>query len=148
MGNAKRKAAIIGSGQLACELMERILRDAQHLEVAAMAGDGADGEGLALAARQGVATTAGGVVGLVRMPGFTDIDFVFDASCAETHEVHDVFLRGYNPALRMIDLTGAASAPRRLFLVNRGPQLAAASRNQLCAALSSAERLAQSMSMR
>ena len=50
-------------------------------------------DGLARAARLGVATTDEGVDGLLAMPDFDDIDFVFDATSAGAHLKHGASLR-------------------------------------------------------
>jgi acetaldehyde dehydrogenase len=107
----KRKAAIIGSGNIGTDLMIKILRNSQHLEMAAMVGIDPASDGLARAARMGVATTHEGVEGLVKLPVFADIDFVFDATSASAHVKNDAFLLGVKPGLRMIDLTPAAIGP-------------------------------------
>ncbi|SNT35053.1 NAD(P)-binding domain-containing protein, partial [Pseudomonas japonica] len=75
----KLKVAIIGSGNIGTDLMIKILRQAQHLEMSVMVGIDPNSDGLARAARMGVATTHEGVEGLTRMAQFQDIDFVFDA---------------------------------------------------------------------
>ncbi|PWU28951.1 acetaldehyde dehydrogenase, partial [Pseudomonas sp. RW407] len=77
---SKRKVAIIGSGNIGTDLMIKILRNAQHLEMAAMVGIDPASDGLARASRMGVATTHEGVEGLTRLPIFDEIDFVFDAT--------------------------------------------------------------------
>ena len=48
-----------------------------------MVGIDPDSDGLARAARMGVPTTADGVDGLIALPGFDDIDIVFDATSAQ-----------------------------------------------------------------
>ena len=50
-----------------------------------MVGIDPDSDGLARAARLGVATTHEGVDGLIAMAGFDDIDIVFDATSANAH---------------------------------------------------------------
>ena len=47
-----------------------------------MAGIDPASDGLARAARLGVATTHEGIDGLMRLPRFDDIDIVFDATSA------------------------------------------------------------------
>ncbi|VFS42902.1 Acetaldehyde dehydrogenase [Serratia liquefaciens] len=76
----KRKVAIIGSGNIGTDLMIKILRHGQHLEMAVMVGIDPQSDGLARARRLGVATTHEGVGGLMQMAEFADIDFVFDAT--------------------------------------------------------------------
>src|SRR5690554_5880220 len=114
----KLKAAIIGSGNIGTDLMIKILRNAQHIEMAAMVGIDPASDGLARAARMGVATTHEGVEGLTRLEGFADIDFVFDATSASAHVKNDAFLRTLKPGIRLIDLTPAAIGPYCVPVVN------------------------------
>ncbi|MGH8429946.1 MAG: acetaldehyde dehydrogenase, partial [Solimonas sp.] len=72
----KLKAAIIGSGNIGTDLMIKILRHGRHVEMGAMVGIDPASDGLARAARMGVATTHEGVAGLARLPVFGDIDIV------------------------------------------------------------------------
>ncbi|MBU0522790.1 MAG: acetaldehyde dehydrogenase (acetylating) [Gammaproteobacteria bacterium] len=114
----KLKVAIIGSGNIGTDLMIKVLRNAQHLEMGAMVGIDPASDGLARAARMGVATTHEGVEGLTRLPVFADIDFVFDATSASAHVKNDAFLRSHKPGIRMIDLTPAAIGPYCVPVVN------------------------------
>ena len=114
----KLKAAIIGSGNIGTDLMIKILRNSQHIAMGAMVGIDPESDGLARAARMGVATTHEGVDGLVKMPDFADIDFIFDATSAGAHRHNEVFLRGHKPGLRIIDLTPAAIGPYCVPVVN------------------------------
>src|SRR3990167_5378802 len=114
----KLKAAIIGSGNIGTDLMIKILRNGKHIEMGAMVGIDATSDGLARAQRMGVAITHEGVDGLVRMPEFADIDFIFDATSAGSHMHNEVFLRGLKPSLRIIDLTPAAIGPYCVPVVN------------------------------
>ena len=129
--NKKRKAAIIGSGNIGTDLMIKILRNAQHLEVVAMVGIDPASDGLARAARMGLATTHEGVEGLVKLPVFADIDFVFDATSAGAHVKNDAFLLGVKPELRMIDLTPAAIGPYCVPVVNLEQHLTASNVNMV-----------------
>ncbi|PCD00961.1 acetaldehyde dehydrogenase (acetylating) [Halopseudomonas pelagia] len=114
----KLKAAIIGSGNIGTDLMIKILRNSQHIAMGAMVGIDPESDGLARAARMGVATTHEGVDGLVKMPEFADIDFIFDATSAGAHRHNEVLLRGHKPGLRIIDLTPAAIGPYCVPVVN------------------------------
>ena len=114
----KLKAAIIGSGNIGTDLMIKILRNGQNIEMGVMVGIDEKSDGLARANRMGVATTAEGVEGLVKMPEFADIDVVFDATSAGAHRHNDVFLRGYKEGIKMIDLTPAAIGPYCVPVVN------------------------------
>ncbi|NHN76813.1 acetaldehyde dehydrogenase (acetylating) [Azotobacter chroococcum] len=118
MSSKKLKVAIVGSGNIGTDLMIKILRHGRHLEMGAMVGIDPASDGLARAARLGVATTFEGVEGLTRLPVFAEIDFVFDATSASAHVKNDVFLRGLKPGLRMIDLTPAAIGPYCVPVVN------------------------------
>ena len=112
------KVAIIGSGNIGTDLMIKILRNGQNIEMGVMVGIDEKSDGLARANRMGVATTAEGVEGLVKMPEFADIDVVFDATSAGAHRHNDVFLRGYKEGIKMIDLTPAAIGPYCVPVVN------------------------------
>jgi len=114
----KLKAAIVGSGNIGTDLMIKILRHGRHLEMGAMVGIDAASDGLARAARMGVATTHEGVEGLARLPVFDDIDIVFDATSAGAHVKNDAFLRRLKPGIRLIDLTPAAIGPYCVPVVN------------------------------
>ncbi|MBF5008527.1 acetaldehyde dehydrogenase (acetylating) [Burkholderia pseudomultivorans] len=118
MASEKLKVAIIGSGNIGTDLMIKILRHGRHLEMAAMVGIDANSDGLARAARLGVATTHEGVEGLTRLPVFDRIDFVFDATSAGAHVRNDALLRTLRPSIRMIDLTPAEIGPYCVPVVN------------------------------
>ncbi|RQS24207.1 MULTISPECIES: acetaldehyde dehydrogenase (acetylating) [unclassified Burkholderia] len=114
----KIKVAIIGSGNIGTDLMIKILRHGEHLEMGAMVGIDAASDGLARAERMGVATTHEGVEGLTRLSTFDEIDIVFDATSASAHVRNDAFLRQFKPDVRMIDLTPAAIGPYCVPVVN------------------------------
>ena len=65
----KTKVAVIGSGNIGTDLMIKILRLSETLEMGAMVGIDPESDGLARAARLGVPTTAEGVAGLIAMDG-------------------------------------------------------------------------------
>ncbi|BBP85142.1 MULTISPECIES: acetaldehyde dehydrogenase (acetylating) [unclassified Pseudomonas] len=131
MNRQKLKAAIIGSGNIGTDLMIKILRNAQHLEIAAMVGIDPASDGLARAARLGVATTHEGVEGLTRLPQFAEIDFVFDATSATAHVQNDAYLRHVKPGIRLIDLTPAAIGPYCVPVVNLEQNLQQANVNMV-----------------
>ncbi|MQS39599.1 acetaldehyde dehydrogenase, partial [Streptomyces katsurahamanus] len=72
----KTKAAVIGSGNIGTDLMIKILRLSETLEMAALVGIDPASDGLARARRLKVPTTHEGVAGLIAMDGFEDIDIV------------------------------------------------------------------------
>lgn len=66
----------------------------------------------------GVTTTYAGVEGLIKLPEFADIDFVFDATSASAHVQNEALLRQAKPGIRLIDLTPAAIGPYCVPVVN------------------------------
>jgi acetaldehyde dehydrogenase len=127
----KLKAAIIGSGNIGTDLMIKIMRNSAYLEMAAMVGIDPASDGLARAARLGVATTHEGVEGLTRLPVFEEIDFVFDATSAGAHVKNDALLRKLKPSIRVIDLTPAAIGPYCVPVVNLDAQIDAPNVNMV-----------------
>ena len=114
----KLKVAIVGPGNIGTDLMIKVMRNARFLEMGAMVGIDPASDGLARAARLGVAVTHEGIEGLARLPEFADIDFVFDATSAGAHVKNDAFLRSVKPSIRLIDLTPAAIGPYCVPVVN------------------------------
>ncbi|WP_395607944.1 acetaldehyde dehydrogenase (acetylating) [Pseudomonas sp. B22129] len=131
MSTDKKNVAIIGSGNIGTDLMIKILRHGKQLQMAVMVGIDAGSDGLERARRLGVATTHEGVEGLVRMPEFADIDFVFDATSATAHVDNDALLRQHKPGIRVIDLTPAAIGPYCVPVVNLDANLAALNVNMV-----------------
>jgi acetaldehyde dehydrogenase len=117
----KTKVAVIGSGNIGTDLMIKIMRLSTTLEMAAMVGVDPASDGLARAARLGVATTAEGIDGLLAMPVFNDIRIVFDATSAGAHARHDEILRARGK--RVVDLTPAAIGPYVIPPVNGAQHL-------------------------
>ncbi|MEV0488324.1 acetaldehyde dehydrogenase (acetylating) [Streptomyces sp. NPDC050508] len=103
------KVAIIGSGNIGTDLLIKVLRLSETLEIAALAGIDPDSDGLARARRLKVATTHEGVEGLVKLDEFADVDIVFDATSAGAHRHHEEVLRPLGRTL--VDLTPAALGP-------------------------------------
>lgn len=112
----KTKVAIIGSGNIGTDLMMKVLRLSDDLEVGAMVGIDPGSDGLARAERMNVPTTADGVDGLIAMEGFDNIRIVFDATSAKTHVANAKALKPYNKQL--VDLTPAAIGPYTVPAVN------------------------------
>jgi acetaldehyde dehydrogenase len=113
---AKTKVAIIGSGNIGTDLMIKIMRLSQVLEMGVMVGIDPASDGLARAARMGIATTAEGIDGLLAMPEFADVDIVFDATSAGAHKRNSELVLAAGK--RMIDLTPAAIGPYTVPPVN------------------------------
>lgn len=112
----KRSVAIIGSGNIGTDLMIKILRTSESLQMGAMVGIDPESDGLKRAQRMRVDITSGGVEGLMEMDVFEDIDIVFDATSAGAHAHHDAVLREHGK--RVIDLTPAAIGPFVVPVVN------------------------------
>nr|WP_277872636.1 MULTISPECIES: acetaldehyde dehydrogenase (acetylating) [Sphingomonadaceae] len=106
---AKTKVAIIGSGNIGTDLMIKIMRLSGVLEMGVMVGIDPASDGLARAQRLGVATTAEGIDGLIRMPEFADVGIVFDATSAGAHKRNSELVLAAGK--RMVDLTPAAIGP-------------------------------------
>lgn len=106
----KTKVAIIGSGNIGTDLMIKILRTSDKLEMAAMVGIDPESDGLARAQRMDVATTHEGVDGLLQMPEWSEIEIVFDATSAKAHLYNNEKISAF-PDKRVIDLTPAAIGP-------------------------------------
>jgi len=123
----KTKVAIIGSGNIGTDLMIKVLRLSEVLEMGAMVGIDSGSDGLARAARFGVPTTAEGVDGLIAMDGFDEIDVVFDATSAKAHVENAEKLRAHGK--RLVDLTPAAIGPFVVPAVNLDDQVAAGAEN-------------------
>jgi acetaldehyde dehydrogenase len=113
---SKIKCAIVGSGNIGADLMIKVMRTARNLEMAAMVGIDPDSDGLARAKRLGFATTHEGVEGLRKLPGYSDIKVVFDATSARAHTSNDAVLR--KDGKKIIDLTPAAIGPFTVPVVN------------------------------
>jgi len=123
----KSKVAIIGSGNIGTDLMIKILRTSENLEVAAMVGIDPNSDGLARAKRLGIPVTHEGVDGLLAMPNFTDIEIVLDATSARAHIANAAALAPHGK--KLIDLTPAAIGPLVIPTVNLDESLDAGADN-------------------
>jgi len=106
----KQKVAIIGSGNIGTDLLIKILRTSDVLEVAVLVGIDPASDGLARAKRMGIATSHEGIDGLAKMEVFKEIRYVFDATSAKAHHYNFNVLKNY-PKIKVIDLTPAAIGP-------------------------------------
>lgn len=105
----RTKVAVIGPGNIGTDLMIKVVRHSDVLEMGAMVGIDPSSDGLARAARMHVPFTAEGVDGLIAMDGFADIDIVFDATSAKAHLANAAKLEPYGK--KLVDLTPAAIGP-------------------------------------
>jgi acetaldehyde dehydrogenase len=117
----RNKVAIIGSGNIGTDLMMKVLRLSKTLEMGALVGIDPSSDGLARAARMRVPTVSNGVDGLLELPHFDDIGYVFDATSAGAHVHNHGMLAG--TGIRMIDLTPAAIGPYVVPAVNLSEHL-------------------------
>jgi len=106
---ARVKAAIIGSGNIGTDLMMKMIKYPQNMELAAVVGIDPNSEGLAMAREHGIATTHEGIEGLKALPCYPEIGIAFDATSAYAHKVHDEALRA--DGIQVVDLTPAAIGP-------------------------------------
>lgn len=106
----KIKVAIIGSGNIGTDLMIKILRTSDILDVSVLVGIDPNSDGLARAKRLGVKTCATGIDGLIEMPEWDDIKLIFDATSAKAHIYNNSIVEKYEDK-RIIDLTPAAIGP-------------------------------------
>jgi acetaldehyde dehydrogenase len=113
--------AVIGSGNIGTDLMIKVLRLSERLEMTAMVGIDPGSDGLARARRLGVAVTHDGVDGLIALDGFDEIGIVFDATSARAHVANAAKLQPFGK--RLIDLTPAAIGPYVVPAVNLAEQL-------------------------
>jgi acetaldehyde dehydrogenase len=118
----RTKVAVIGSGNIGTDLMIKILRLSETLELAALVGIDPASDGLARANRLGVPTTHQGVDGLIALDTFDEIAIVFDATSAKAHEANARALAPYGK--RLVDLTPAALGPYVVPAVNIGENVA------------------------
>ncbi len=123
------KTAIIGSGNIGTDLLIKSMRSSETIDVIAICGIDPESDGLARAERIGVATTADGIDGLVKLDEFSEVELVFDATSAGAHLRHDEVLR--NHGKRILDLTPAAIGPYVVPVVNMDEHLDAPNVNMV-----------------
>ena len=110
------KAVIIGSGNIGTDLMMKMIKYPQNMELAAVVGIDPASEGLAMAREHGIATTHEGIEGLRKLDCYPEIGIAFDATSAYAHKVHDEALRA--DGIQVVDLTPAAIGPFTVPTVN------------------------------
>ena len=106
----KVKTAIIGSGNIGTDLMIKIMRTSNVLEMSVKVGIVPDSDGLARAKRMGSAVTHEGIDGLLKMPEWNDIKIIFDATSAKAHHYNFDKIKAF-PDKKVVDLTPAAIGP-------------------------------------
>ncbi|MGR4890714.1 acetaldehyde dehydrogenase (acetylating) [Sphingopyxis sp. LARHCG72] len=129
MSGNKTKVAIIGSGNIGTDLMIKVQRLSDRLEVAALVGIDPASDGLQRASRLGIQAIDGGMDALVDHPVWPEIGIIFDATSAGAHARHaDIAARA---GKAMIDLTPAAIGPYVVPVVNGDAHLCAANLNMV-----------------
>ncbi len=118
---SKAKVAIVGSGNIGTDLMIKIMRTSDTLDMGAIVGIDPESDGLARAAKMSVATTHEGLEGLTKMPEWKDIVLVFDATSASAHKHNAALCEKDNKVI--IDLTPAAIGPYVVPVVNADEHL-------------------------
>ncbi len=126
---AKTKVAIIGSGNIGTDLMIKIMRTSDVLEMGVLVGIDPESDGLKRAERLGVQTTSGGMEGLQSLPVWHEIGIVFDATSAGAHRRHSEIAQAADKV--MIDLTPAAIGPYVIPVVNGDDHLDAPNVNMV-----------------
>ncbi len=110
------KAVIIGSGNIGTDLMMKMIKYPQNMELVAVVGIDPASEGLAMAREHGIATTHEGIEGLRKLDCYPEIGIAFDATSAYAHKIHDEALRA--DGIQVVDLTPAAIGPFTVPTVN------------------------------
>jgi len=123
------KAAIIGSGNIGTDLMMKMIKQPQNMELVAVVGIDPASEGLAMAREHGIATTHEGIEGLKKLPIYPEIGIAFDATSAYAHKEHDAALRA--DGIQVVDLTPAAIGPFTIPPVNMREHLDAPNVNMV-----------------
>ncbi len=104
--NKKVKVAILGSGNIGSDLMYKLLKQPEHMELVLLAGIEPESEGLARARSSGIGASHEGIQAILADP---EIQIVFDATSARAHVRHAKALREAGKIA--IDLTPAARGP-------------------------------------
>ena len=125
----KTKVAIIGSGNIGTDLMIKIMRKSNVLEMGAMVGIDPESDGLARAKRLKIATTHEGIDGLTKLDVWPEIGIVFDATSAGAHKRHNEVVTKAGKV--MVDLTPAAIGPYVIPVVNGDDHLDASNVNMV-----------------
>ncbi|MBM3512206.1 MAG: acetaldehyde dehydrogenase (acetylating) [Alphaproteobacteria bacterium] len=123
------KAVIIGPGNIGTDLMIKMIKNPQNMQLAAVVGIDAASEGLAMARSLGIATTLDGIEGLKKLACYPEIGIAFDATSAYAHKAHDAVLRA--DGINVVDLTPAAIGPFTVPSVNMDAHLSESNVNMV-----------------
>lgn len=125
----KKKAAILGSGNIGTDLMIKLKERSKVLELSMLVGVDRESAGLKRARELGVLTTDEGIEGLMAHPVFEEVEVVFDATSAQAHVVHAPLLK--EAGKKVVDLTPAAVGPYVVPVANLGEHLGEANVNMV-----------------
>ncbi|WP_323799471.1 acetaldehyde dehydrogenase (acetylating) [Parasphingorhabdus sp.] len=125
----RTKAVIIGSGNIGTDLMMKMIKYQQNMELVAVVGIDPESDGLKQARERGIATTHEGIEGLQKLDCYPDIGIAFDATSAYAHKLHDEVLRA--AGIQVVDLTPAAIGPFTVPTVNMTANLDAPNVNMV-----------------
>lgn len=110
---SKIKAAILGPGNIGTDLMYKILKRSQNIDLGLVTGIVPDSIGLALAKDSGVTVATDGVASIL---ADDSVKLVFDCTSAKAHTANAPLLKVKGK--KVIDLTPAAVGPFTIPTVN------------------------------
>ena len=113
----KKKAAIIGIGNIGTDLMIKIMRTSDVLAMGCFVGIDPASDRLSRAKAMGVEICATGIDGLIELPIWNEINVVFDATSAKAHRYNVGKMEKF-PEKKIVDLTPAAIGPYFVPAVN------------------------------
>jgi len=118
---SKINVMIVGSGNIGTDLMIKIHKLSDRLDLVGVVGIDPDSEGLAMAKDLGIDTTAEGLEGARKLGSWGDTQIVFDATSAGAHKHHHQICQ--EDGKQIIDMTPAAIGPYCVPAVNMAEHL-------------------------